>query len=53
MIDIKIVKRDGFNKGDEKQELSVELTGLLVVYGQDAYENFRLDLERLVTQYAI
>lgn len=52
-INAKIIKREGFNKGDEKQEITIELSGRLVVYGDDSFKEFERELEDLVNKFAI
>ncbi len=52
-INTKVIKRDGFNRGDEKQEITIELSGRMVVYGEDSKNEFNRKLEELVNEYAI
>ena len=52
-IEIKEEKRDGRNTKDEKQEITISVSGRLVVYGDENQQNFKHELNVLLDKYAI
>lgn len=52
-INSRVVNVAGRNTKDEKIEITLELSGRMVVYGKDSKEEFEGKLAELINQYAI
>lgn len=54
-IEIKEVKRDGKYSvdTDEQPEITIEVSGKLVVYGDEAKEKFTQAVDSIMNEYAI
>lgn len=52
-INIEEEKREGKNTKEEQQEITINVTSRLVVYGEENLKDFKHELNVLLDRYAI